>query len=91
MLQAQKIWTTNANYNTDGYLKIRISPLYFIRSGSIYFNNALTYFGSSGFYRVSTISYEAHSYYLEFFAGGIGVNSVGRSNDYGFSVRCLAR
>lgn len=51
MLQAQDIWT-GSGYFTNGYLKVRTLPLYFIRSGVLI--GSLEFFGGFGRYWSST-------------------------------------
>ena len=83
--------TTSGNdvYSTDGFNKMRTSPLYFVRSG--YVNGSyLDGSGSNGLYWSSTVNNSIYAYYLSF--NSTGVWPAGNLyRNYGRSVRCMAR
>lgn len=89
MLKMQKI-IAGFNYDTNGFLNIRIFPLYLVRSGSIV-GETLSFFGNRGRYWSSKIMDSASAYYLVFHASGINSTSYDRNygRGYGFSVRCM--
>ena len=90
MLQAQAIWAgTGANYGVDGYLKIRTSPLYFLRSGVIY-GNSLSNFGYDGGYWSNTFSSGVNSYSMYFSADSVAP-AYNFNRNLGFLVRCIAK
>ena len=88
MLDAQDVWTgSGSTYDTDGYLKIRTSPLYFVRSGGVG-GGMLNGFGSYGVYLSSTVFNSSIPYVISFSASNVNpANYDNRS--YGFPVRCM--
>ena len=99
LLQAQGVWAgSGSNYDTDGFLKIRTSPLYLVLSGAVgdFLNNgaaALVYFYPSfqrGWYWTSTARIPGISFNLYFYNGSVSPqdeNYLGTRA--GFSVRCM--
>ena len=91
MLQSQKVWSSIDNaYDTDGYLKIRTSPLYFIRSGNVN-NGRLTYFDSDGYYWSNTVSDANHAYFLYFDSVRLipAHKYYASHRSFGWSLRCM--
>ena len=92
LLVAQKIKSnpTDTAYLEDGFYMIRVTPLWFVRSGYIYGDKYLGYIGAVGYYWSSTAQNDSKAYAL-----GIGATYVSPLASYprynGQSVRCVAR
>jgi len=79
----------NVGYGTDGLNKVRIAPLYFVRSGTVS-GGTLFARGTYGYSWSSTISATSYGYYLDF--GATSMYPAGsNSRFFGFPVRCLVR
>ena len=80
--------TNSVGFKTGGLNAIRISPLYFTRSGFIN-DRQLAIPGSAGYYWSNTINSSTNAYDL-----GFGSNIYPARSDFrnlGWSIRCLAR
>lgn len=80
-------------YNTNGFNSIRVVPLYFVRSGSIY-GGSIDSVKSSGFYYSASVQGSNGAYYLSFDKNNARArfwNSYRQYRYSGQSVRCLAR
>ena len=88
MLKNQSVWTGSSSaYDTDGYLKIRTSPLYFVRSGRID-NGSISSFNIYGGYWFDRVFNSSNSYYLFFGASSVSsATNIDRS--YGLFIRCM--
>ena len=87
MLDAQDVWTGTSNtYDTDGFLKIRTSPLYFVRSGYVV-SGILDYF-NNGHYWSSTAYDGSYSRFLLFKASTVDPISL-NNRSLGSPVRCM--
>ncbi len=76
-------------YKTGGFNTIRVSPLWFVRSGSIH-DYTLTSSGFWGSYWSNTVEDELRAYDLVFNDSRI-LLTFNYNRYYGWSVRCLAR
>ena len=89
-----KAGSTNVGYKTGGFNAIRVSPLWFVRSGYIN-NTTIERPAIGGNYESNTVYGAANSFGLFFSAGEIFPNgysySQGNFRPYGRSIRCLAR
>ena len=77
------------SYTSNGFVNIRKSPLWFVRTGYIYsgtLNNAMAH----GHYWASTVV-DNNSIYNLYFANSGVWPSLKSEKQYGWSVRCLAR
>lgn len=82
--------TTGSSYLENGFNSVRVSPLYFIRSGYIY-SGSLSAQKKNSYYYSKIIYNNSRAFYLYFGTSTISSaqNNLGRN--FGFSVRCLAR
>ena len=88
LMQAQDVWSGSDNvYATDGFNKLRTTPLYYQRFGYV-LHGSLSTLGSS-YYWSSTVSPAYGAYTLDFNGSNIWP-SYNFNKDYGFSVRCMA-
>ena len=96
LLITQKIINSSANptYTTNGFNKIRLSPLWFTRMGYIY-SNSLSNFANMGYYWSSTVRNNDYVFNFSFSSGAIGLSNIVEYNEnlrqIGRSIRCLAR
>ena len=80
-------------YSTNGFDAIRVTPLYFVRAGSIY-EGSIGDVKSSGYYYSASVQGYNGAYYLSFSKSNIRTrfwNSYRQYRYSGQSVRCLAR
>ena len=77
-------------YTQNGFINVRKTPLWFIRSGEIR-NNALSGATSTGLYWSSTVFNSNNSYFLNFNSAAIQPYNSSDYKHFGRSVRCLAR
>lgn len=80
-------------YSTNGFDAIRVTPLYFVRAGSIY-EGSIDNVKSSGYYYSASVQGSNGAYYLSFSKSNIRTrfwNSYRQYRYSGQSVRCLAR
>jgi uncharacterized protein (TIGR02145 family) len=91
MLEAQGVYSrADDAYTDDGSTKMRTSPVYLMRSGSIYYQS-INSTGVTGFYHISYSGYgSVTSKRMSFNAHSIRVQ-YGDSAGGGISIRCLAR
>ena len=82
--------TNPVGYKTNGFNKLRVSPLWFVRSG--YINNVSEVEGASSvsYYWSSIAANSSNTYGLTFSNSNIWI-ATDRGRYYGRSVRCLAR
>ena len=89
LMQAQSVWSGSGNiYATDGFNKLRTTPLYYQRFGLVN-GGSLGNLGSYGLYWSSTGSKAKYAHDLSFIGSGIWPGD-GYGRDLGFSVRCMA-
>ena len=81
--------TNSVNYTSDGFVNIRKSPLWFVRSGYIY-SSTLGSAAANGYYWSSTVVSSDNAYLLFFLSSGVWPSSSDRRSG-GWSVRCIAR
>ena len=81
--------TGSVKYQTDGFVKIRSNPLYFVRSGIIR-GSVLENSGIIGTYWASMTDSSSYAYGLSFNSSDIWLAANVLRND-GRSVRCVAR
>ena len=79
----------DVGYKTGGFNTIRVSPLWFVRSGAIH-DYTLTSSGFWGSYWSNAVEDESRAYDLVFNASRI-LLTFNYNRYYGWSVRCLAR
>ena len=79
----------NVGYTTNGFNNLRISPLWFVRSGYAW-SGSLYNQGVSADYWSGSVSSSTLAYYLSLNSGVIYPADDG-NRAYGFSVRCVAR
>ena len=77
-------------YTSDGFMNIRKSPLWFVRSGFIN-NGSLSSPTSGGYYWSSTVFNVNSSYYLNFNSNVVNSSNNGDYKHFGRTIRCLAR
>lgn len=91
MLQAQKVWTSSSTYATDGFLKIRTSPLYFVQSGNASWAGLQNLGSYGGYYSSKTHDGGGSVLYLFFSSSNIQPNSSYNSSvGTGRPLRCMA-
>lgn len=92
MLFAQGIIssTTSGSYATDGFNKVRTTPLYWVRAGYVYTGGSREAAGSIGSYWSSTASSRGFAYYASFISSDIRPRFEGNTRFVGQSVRCIA-
>ena len=79
----------NVGYATDGFTKLRTSPLWFVRSGNAW-SGSLNFQGVRAYYWSGSVFSSTVAYSLDLYSGVIRpANNGNRAN--GFSVRCVAR
>ena len=89
LMQAQSVWSGSSNiYATDGFNKLRTTPLYYQRFGLVN-GGSLGNLGSYGLYWSSTGSKAKYANDLSFIGSSIWPGD-GYGRDLGFSVRCMA-
>ena len=79
------------SYLTDGFNRMRVAPLFFVRPGNAA-TGALHNLGKAGFYWSTTVNSAEKAYIVEFHSGSGSIRTQ-RDNRrfYGFQVRCVAR
>ena len=80
---------TATSYATDGFNKIRTSPLFFVRGGSVV-GSSLNDSGNNGYYWSSSVDVGSDAYYASLLSSFI--NSASRNSRLtGRSIRCMVR
>jgi len=77
-------------YATDGFIKLRTQPLWFVRTGCVGAGTAINN-ASNARYWANSINNGIHNgYYIDIFSNRVDPTDSTFTN-YGFSVRCVAR
>lgn len=81
--------STNVGFGSNGFNKIGLAPLYFVRSGGLA-GSVLGSFGTGGYYWSSTVISPTDAFNLNYRSGEL--YPAGQDRRYGGrSVRCIAR
>ena len=87
MLSAQGI--TDSNYIPEDFLKIRISPLYFVQSGCIS-SSTLSGISNTGHYWSNLVRNNNSAFFLNFNSSNLNPTNGGSyDRGYGRSIRCV--
>lgn len=77
-------------YTTDGFIKLRTQPLWFVRTGCVGAGTAINNTSNARYWANSINNGIHNGYYIDVFSNRVDPADSTFTN-YGFSVRCIAR
>ena len=89
LMVAQGVLDSDGTYTTDGFYKLRTTPLYYQRFGDID-GGSLKLLGTHGFYWSSTVYKSNIAYDLHFNNSAIWPSFIYDDKHFGFLVRCIS-
>ena len=87
------VGTSNASYNTNGYLNLSNNPLYLVRSGYKNGTSDPSSMGGAIYYQTSTIlgsNSFSSSIYGPYFSSSYVYPNTSNYRNYGYPIRCVA-